>query len=31
VKLRRRAQELGLGRGDDALRPVIEKIPDADR
>jgi hypothetical protein len=31
VKLRKRAQELGLGRGDDRLRPLIEKIPDADR
>ncbi len=31
VKLRKRAQELGLGRGDDRLRPFIEKIPDADR
>jgi sporulation protein YlmC with PRC-barrel domain len=27
VKLRKRAQELGLGRGDDRLRPYIEKIP----
>ena len=31
VKLRKRAQELGLGRGDDRLRPFISKIPDADR
>jgi sporulation protein YlmC with PRC-barrel domain len=31
VKLGKRAQELGLGRGDDRLRPFIEKIPDADR
>jgi hypothetical protein len=31
VKLRKRAQELGLGRGDDRLRPLIEKIPGADR
>jgi len=31
VKLRKRAQELGLGRGDDRLRLFIEKIPDADR
>jgi hypothetical protein len=31
VKLRKRAQELGLGRGDDRLRPFIQKIPDADR
>jgi hypothetical protein len=31
VKLRKRAQELGLGRGDDRLRPYLEKIPGADR
>jgi hypothetical protein len=31
VKLRKRAAELGLGRGDDRLRPWIEKIPGADR
>ena len=31
VKLRKRAEELGLGRGDDRLRPLIEKIPGADR
>lgn len=31
VSLRKRAQELGLGRGDDRLRPYIEKIPGADR
>lgn len=31
VKLRKRAQTLGLGRGDDHLRPYIEKIPGADR
>jgi sporulation protein YlmC with PRC-barrel domain len=30
VKLRRRAEELGLGRGDDRLRPYIEKSPGAD-
>lgn len=30
VKLRKRAQELGLGRGDDRLRPYIEKIPGSD-
>ena len=30
VKLRKRAEELGLGRGDDRLRPYIEKIPGAD-
>jgi sporulation protein YlmC with PRC-barrel domain len=27
VKLRKRAEDLGLGRGDDRLRPYIEKIP----
>ena len=31
IKLRKRAEELGLGRGDDRLRPYIEKIPGADR
>jgi hypothetical protein len=31
VKLRKRAETLGLGRGDDRLRPYIEKIPGADR
>jgi sporulation protein YlmC with PRC-barrel domain len=31
VKLRKSAQALGLGRGDDRLRPYIEKIPGADR
>ena len=31
VKLRKRAPTLGLGRGDDRLRPYIEKIPGADR
>ena len=31
VKLRKRAPELGLGRGDDRLRPLIEKIPGSDR
>ena len=31
VKLRKRAPELGLGRGDDRWRPLIEKIPGADR
>ena len=30
VKLRVRAQELGLGRGDDRLRRFVEKIPGAD-
>jgi len=31
VRLKKRAPELGLGRGDDRLRPLIAKIPDADR
>jgi hypothetical protein len=31
VKLRKRAQEYGLGRGDDRLKPFIEKIPGSDR
>jgi len=31
VRLKKRAQELGLGAGDDRLRPLIAKIPDADR
>lgn len=31
VKLRKPAAELGLGRGDDRLRPFLEKIPGADR
>ena len=31
VKLRSPAPALGLGRGDDRLRPLIEKIPDSDR
>jgi sporulation protein YlmC with PRC-barrel domain len=31
VKLRKRAGELGLGRGDDRLRPYLEKIPGSDR
>ena len=31
VKLRKRAEELGLGRGDDRLRPLIQKIPGAGR
>jgi hypothetical protein len=31
VKLNKRAETLGLGRGDDRLRPYIEKIPGADR
>jgi len=31
VRLSKRAQDLGLGHGDDRLRPFIAKIPDADR
>jgi hypothetical protein len=31
VRLRKRAETLGLGRGDDRLRPFIERIPGADR
>ena len=31
VKLRKRASELGLGRGDDLFRPYLDKIPGADR
>jgi hypothetical protein len=31
VKLRKRAPQYDLGRGDDRLRPLIEKIPGADR
>jgi len=31
VKLRKRAEELGLGRGDDRLRPLLQKIPGAER
>jgi hypothetical protein len=31
VKLKKRAEELGLGRGDDRLRPYIAKIPGSDR
>jgi sporulation protein YlmC with PRC-barrel domain len=30
VKLHKRAEELGLGRGDDRLRPYIAKIPGSD-
>ena len=30
VQLRKRAEELGLGRGDDRLRPYIAKIPGSD-
>jgi sporulation protein YlmC with PRC-barrel domain len=31
VKLRKRADELGLGRGDDRVRPYLDKIPGSDR
>ena len=31
VILRKTAQELGLGRGDERLRPWIEKVPGANR
>ncbi len=31
VELKKEATELGLGRGDDRLRPYIERIPGADR
>jgi hypothetical protein len=31
VKLRKRAIELGLGTGDDRVRPLFEKIPGANR
>ena len=31
VRLRNKASQLGLGRGDDRLRPYVEKIPGADR
>lgn len=31
VQLRRTAAEVGLGRGDDRVRPWIEKIPGANR
>jgi sporulation protein YlmC with PRC-barrel domain len=31
VVLRKRASELGLGRGDDRVRPYMEKIPGAHR
>jgi len=30
VRLRKAAEEVGLGRGDDRVRPWIEKIPGAD-
>jgi hypothetical protein len=31
VKLRKQAEELGLGRGDDRLRPLISRIPGSGR
>lgn len=31
VQLKKTAQEYGLGRGDDRLRPYLEKIPGANR
>jgi hypothetical protein len=31
VQLKQRAADYGLGRGDDRLRPFIERIPGADR
>jgi hypothetical protein len=31
VELRKSADEYGLGRGDDRLRPLFEKLPGADR
>jgi sporulation protein YlmC with PRC-barrel domain len=31
VKLKREATELGLGRGDDRLRPYLDRIPGAGR
>jgi sporulation protein YlmC with PRC-barrel domain len=31
VKLGKRASELGLGRGDDRLRPLLDRIPGANR
>jgi sporulation protein YlmC with PRC-barrel domain len=31
VELKRSASELGLGRGDDRLRPLLDRIPGADR
>ena len=31
VELKREATEIGLGRGDDRLRPYLEKIPGAGR
>jgi hypothetical protein len=31
IELKKTAPELGLGRGDDRLRPYLDKIPGADR
>ena len=31
IELKKTARELGLGRGDDRLRPYVEKIPGANR
>lgn len=31
VELRQAAEEYGLGRGDDRVRPLFEKLPGADR
>jgi hypothetical protein len=31
VRLKKKAAEYGLGRGDDRLRPWIERIPGANR
>jgi len=31
IELKHRATELGLGRGDDRLRPYVDKIPGAGR
>jgi len=31
VELKRTASELGLGRGDDRIRPYLDKIPGAER
>jgi sporulation protein YlmC with PRC-barrel domain len=31
IQLKHQASELGLGRGDDSVRPYVDKIPGADR
>jgi sporulation protein YlmC with PRC-barrel domain len=31
IELKQRASDLGLGRGDDRLRPLLDRIPGADR